>query len=199
MLEAEFLYGATAWDQIPANSKPEIAFIGRSNVGKSSLINSLVARKKLAFVSRTPGKTREINFFSVNGYGIFVDLPGFGFASVSKSLREQFVSLNYQYLEQRKELSLVCVLVDSRHDPQKLDMEVMERLENAQKKFCVVLTKTDKITQIAAEERKHQIKELMKYCQYFIDVVLYSVEKPVGKYELLGLIKKYSKERSIEK
>lgn len=196
MIEAEFLLGATTWEQLPANSKPEIAFIGRSNVGKSSLINSLVARKKLAFVSRTPGKTREINFYAVNGYGIFVDLPGFGFASVSKSLREQFVSLNYQYLEKRNELSLVCVLVDSRHDPQKLDMEVMERLENAQKKFCVVLTKTDKISEKASLERKEQIKDLMKYCNNFIDVVLYSVEKPKGKHELLGLIKKYSKERT---
>ncbi len=194
MLVAEFLLGATAWEHLPANSKPEIAFIGRSNVGKSSLINSLVARKKLAFVSRTPGKTREINFYSVNGYGVFVDLPGFGFASVSKTLRDQFVSFNFQYLQQRRELSLVCVLIDSRHDPQKHDLEILERLENSRKKFCIVLTKTDKISENAAKERKEQIKELMKLCQHYIDVVLYSVEKPAGKHELLGLIKKYTKE-----
>jgi GTP-binding protein len=124
---------------------PEFAFIGRSNVGKSSLINLLTNKEGLARVSKTPGRTREINFFSINNAWNLVDLPGYGYAKVSKFQREQFNEFVSDYLLNRETLTGTFVLIDARHTPQKIDLEFVAWLIEAQLPFALIFTKTDKI------------------------------------------------------
>ena len=119
--KAEFIMGTSKPDGFPELNLPEIVFVGRSNVGKSSLINSLVHRKNLARTSSTPGKTSEINFFNVEDIWTLVDMPGFGFTKKGVKKREEWYKLNFSYLEKRENMKLVCVLIDSRHDPMEMD------------------------------------------------------------------------------
>ena len=130
----------------PVDGRPEIAFLGRSNVGKSSLLNSLLQRKGLARTSNTPGRTQSINFFLINDAFYFVDLPGYGFAKVSKSMRSDWGKMAEEYLSQREQLALSIQLVDSRHKPSQLDLQLHEWLEFNQKDYLVVATKTDKLS-----------------------------------------------------
>ena len=126
--EAIFLQSNTDYEKCPKPDKPEYAFIGRSNVGKSSLINALVQKKNLAKTSQTPGKTQLINHFQIDKKWYLVDLPGYGYAKVSKTDREKFEKMIHGYLENRENLLYTFVLVDIRHEPQKLDMEFMNNL-----------------------------------------------------------------------
>lgn len=192
-VHAEFLTGASAPIHFPKTDWPEIAFIGRSNVGKSSLINSIVRRKQLALTSSTPGKTQQINFFLVENSWVLVDLPGFGYASVGKVKRIEFSKLNYSFLESREQLRMVCMLIDSRHDPSQTDIGLIEWLELNQIKYTVLLTKCDKLKPGAEVERHSQIKGLVLYCEYCIDVLSYSVENGLGREQLWGIIKRESK------
>jgi GTP-binding protein len=128
--KAEFIIGVAEENKFPTLNLPEIAFIGRSNVGKSSLINNIVMRKNLARISSAPGKTREINFFVVENKWLLVDMPGLGYATIGKSHRERWAELNYKYLEKRETLKFVCVLIDSRHEPMDTDIALIEFLEN---------------------------------------------------------------------
>ena len=130
----------------PQDSRPEIAFLGRSNVGKSSLLNSLLQRKGLARTSNTPGRTQSINYFLINEQFYFVDLPGYGFAKVSKSMRADWGKMAEDYLSDREELALCIQLVDSRHEPSKLDLQLHEWLNFNEKKHVVVATKSDKLS-----------------------------------------------------
>jgi GTP-binding protein len=174
--DAQFLIGATKPEHFPAaTTLPEVAFIGRSNVGKSSLINSIVRRKNLAHVSGTPGKTQQINFFGVNHQWMLVDCPGFGYAKVSQTERKAWKSLMHQYLHEREQLRMVCQLIDIRHDPSDLDMAMIEELELATRRYVLVLTKKDKISPTAAAERKAQLSEATQYCAGCIDILPYSV------------------------
>jgi GTP-binding protein len=143
---AELITSAASADGFPAPGPPEIAFLGRSNVGKSSLLNSLLQRKGLARTSNTPGRTQSINFFLINESFYFVDLPGYGFAKVSKSMRSDWGKMAEEYLSQREQLALSIQLVDSRHKPSQLDLQLHEWLEFNQKDYLVVATKTDKLS-----------------------------------------------------
>ena len=177
-------------ESIPEIELPEIAFAGRSNVGKSSLLNSIVHRKNLARTSSTPGKTRQINFFIVENQWSFADLPGFGYAAVSKKDRANWLDLNYTYLEKRENLKLVCALIDSRHDPMETDLSFIEWLENHQRKFMIILTKCDKISTKLVAQRKEQLEGLVKNCFCCYEVLPYSSVKGTGRNELIGIIKK---------
>ena len=129
----------------PKDRIPEYAFIGRSNVGKSSLINMLMVRKDLAKTSGKPGKTQLINHFKINDTWFLVDLPGYGYAKISKKKRTIFQYFIENYFKEREQLVCTFVLIDSRHDPQKIDLEFMKFLGNNQIPFCIVFTKADKL------------------------------------------------------
>ena len=141
---SKFKTSAISFDRCLAPDFPEFAFIGRSNVGKSSLINLLTNKEGLARISKTPGRTREINFFSINDSWNLVDLPGYGYAKVSKSQRDQFNEFVSDYLLNRETLTGIFVLIDSRHPPQKIDLEFLAWLIEAQLPFALIFTKTDK-------------------------------------------------------
>ena len=143
---AEFVKSAFDRSHWPTEGRPEISFLGRSNVGKSSLLNSLLQRRALARTSNTPGRTQSINFFLVNESFYFVDLPGYGYAKVSKSMKEDWGRMAGDYLGEREELRLCIQLVDSRHKPSKLDLQLHEWLVVNQKNHIVVATKSDKLS-----------------------------------------------------
>lgn len=158
---AEFVKSAFQRDHWTSDGKPEISFLGRSNVGKSSLLNSLLQRKKLARTSNTPGRTQSINFFLVNDRLYFVDLPGYGYAKVSKSMRSDWGKMAEEYLADRDELVLSIHLVDSRHDPTALDMQLHEWLVTNQKPHIVVATKSDKLAKRVLQKSLKVLKAKM--------------------------------------
>ncbi len=197
--KAEFLMGTDKPNSFPDLKLPEIVFIGRSNVGKSSLINSLVHRKNLARISSTPGKTSEINFFNIEDIWILVDMPGFGFTKRGVKKREEWFELNFSYLNNRENLKLVCILIDSRHDPMETDLSLIEYCENNKKPYLIVLTKCDKIKEKSVIERKEQLDNLISNCLFAIDVLPYSSMTDLGRKELMGIIKKHTIKRKDEK
>ena len=142
---AEFMLGVANIQQLPKEDMREIAFLGRSNVGKSSLLNTLCGRKSLARSSSQPGKTRELNFYLINKQFHFVDLPGYGFAKVPEQIRSSWGKMIEQYLKTRRQLALVVLLIDARHDPTALDMMMVGWLEYYELPFIVALTKADKL------------------------------------------------------
>ena len=173
--------------QLPASTLPEIAFAGRSNVGKSSLLNKLFNRKSLAKVSQTPGKTATINFFSCDGVR-FVDLPGYGFAKVSKSEKERWSELIEGYFNQDRAIALVVSLVDIRHAASDLDENMVAFLQEAELPFAVALTKADKLSRQQQMKQKAAIKKQLRLAPE-VPVVVTSSEKGAGIDELRSLIK----------
>jgi len=159
---AKFIKSATQLQDCPSAEFPEFAFIGRSNVGKSSLINLLTNKNDLARVSKTPGRTREINFFKINDQWALVDLPGYGYAKVSQSMRDQFNEFVSDYILHRENLCGTFVLVDSRHSPQKLDLQFVAWLIDCEIAFALIFTKTDKIKPKVVQKNINQFKEAMK-------------------------------------
>ena len=147
---AEFVMGATSMDALPPPDLPEVAFAGRSNVGKSSLINALVNRHRLARASADPGRTREINFFLLDGRLRLTDLPGYGFAKVSRSSARKFQDLGRAYLRGRPNLKRVYLLIDARHGLKPPDLEALDALDKAAVSYQIVLTKADKLGRGAA-------------------------------------------------
>jgi len=175
------------------NNVPEYAFVGRSNVGKSSLINMLLDRKKLAKISQTPGKTQLINFFLVNNSWHLVDLPGYGFAKVKKSIRKDFDRLIKDYAAFRENLICLFVLIDSRHKPQNNDLEFMQWLGENQIPFAMVFTKTDKLSETALKTNIDFYRnEMLKEWEALPDIFLTSAENKKGREELLGFINQLS-------
>jgi len=173
----------------PAPDRPEYAFIGRSNVGKSSLINMLTNNAKLAKTSGTPGKTQMINHFVINDDFYFVDLPGYGFAKISQSERARWKKMIESYLKERENLITVFVLADSRLDPQKLDLEFLRNLGEWGVPFNVVFTKADKSTQREAHKNARAFIDAMKKEWEFIPKwFLTSSEKFLGRKEMLAFI-----------
>jgi GTP-binding protein len=186
---AEFVVSNQDVDKCPKNHIPEYAFIGRSNVGKSSLINMLTNKKHLAKTSGRPGKTQLINHFIINSNWYLVDLPGYGYAKVSKSSKKTFQKFITEYFEQRKQLVCAFVLVDIRHEPQPIDLNFMEWLGEHGIPFSIIFTKADKLKPKAIENHVEDYKNVMletweEMPQYFIT----SSSKGIGQDELLNYI-----------
>jgi GTP-binding protein len=144
---SEFVTSSARLDQFPSDGLPEIAFLGRSNVGKSSLINALTGRKGLAFTSNTPGRTQTINFYRINGAAYFVDLPGYGYARAPKELARQWQDLMESYLLTRQTLGLSFLILDARRGWMDQDLELKQWLEFHNRRYQVIVTKTDKLNQ----------------------------------------------------
>lgn len=160
--KSEFITSAVKRNQYPLDNKAEIAFVGRSNVGKSSIINALTNRKKLAKVSQTPGKTRLINFFLINDDFYLVDLPGYGYAKVSKQEQESWGKTIETYLTSREQLKRVVLLVDSRHKPTGDDIIMHEWIKHFGYDVTIVATKSDKLTRSNLKKSENIIKETLK-------------------------------------
>lgn len=158
-LTARFLSSFAKIELLPTDNKPEIAFIGRSNVGKSSLINALVERKGLAKTSSTPGKTQLLNYFVINEVFYLVDMPGYGYAKVSKDQRQDWGKVSEEYFKRRKELKLVVLLIDARHEGLANDIEVVEWFSENNIPFIVVLTKSDKVKQQDLAKHEKMLKQ----------------------------------------
>ncbi|GGH35502.1 GTP-binding protein [Mangrovimonas yunxiaonensis] len=186
---AEFIVSNSEVSKCPNNNLPEYAFIGRSNVGKSSLINMLTGKKKLAKTSGKPGKTQLINHFLINKNWHLVDLPGYGYARVSKSTKKTFQKFITQYFEKRKQLVCGFVLVDIRHDPQPIDLEFMQWLGENLIPFSIVFTKADKLKPKAIENHIESYKTiLLEFWEDMPNYFVTSSTKNMGKDELLGYI-----------
>ena len=186
---ADFVISNTDIDKCPKERIPEYAFIGRSNVGKSSLINMLTGRKSLAKTSGKPGKTQLINHFKINDNWFLVDLPGYGYAKVSKKNRSIFAKFIYEYLEKRENLICTFVLVDSRHEPQKIDMLFMEWLGQNQIPFVIVFTKMDKLSSSQLNKNITKYKtEMLKTWEDIPQTFRSSAESSLGKSEILKFI-----------
>lgn len=177
-------YGTEA--QLPESVRAEVAFAGRSNVGKSSLLNKLMFRKGLAKVSSTPGKTATVNFYDVDGVDL-VDLPGYGYAKVSKSELGRWSSLIEGYFNQDRQFALVVSLVDIRHDPSELDRNMVEFLAEAELPFAVALTKADKLSKQKANAQKQRITRTLDLPEG-TPVILTSAESGTGIDDLRRLI-----------
>ena len=186
---AVFVKSSQKWQDCPEPDMPEYAFIGRSNVGKSSLINAMMNHKDLAKTSQTPGKTQLINNFLVNDSWSLTDLPGYGYAKVSKSLRKDFEKLITNYILNRKNLVNLFVLVDVRHTPQKIDMEFMQWLGESSVPFSIVFTKADKMKSGGADRNVEAYKtELLKTWEDLPDIYVTSAEKKTGTDQILKFI-----------
>ena len=191
---AEFVKSSGKWQDCPEPNLPEYAFIGRSNVGKSSLINAMMNHKDLAKTSQTPGKTQLINHFLVNENWFLTDLPGYGYARVSKSLRKDFEKLITNYILNRKNLVNLFVLVDSRHTPQKIDLVFIEWCGENGIPFSIVFTKADKLKPNAAISNVENYQaELLKTWEDLPETYVTSAEKKVGTDEILNFISKTNK------
>ena len=192
---AEFVISNTDYKLCPKETHPEYAFIGRSNVGKSSLINALVNRKNLAKTSGKPGKTQLINHFKINDSWFLVDLPGYGYASTSKTNREMFKDIINKYLLNRKNLICLFVLLDIRHNPQSIDLEFMEKMGQEKIPFVMVFTKSDKISQTQISKNIKLYKtEMLKQWEYLPDMFITSSENQNGISEILKFIEEYNEE-----
>ncbi|MDD3438376.1 MAG: ribosome biogenesis GTP-binding protein YihA/YsxC [Clostridiaceae bacterium] len=181
--KCEFIKSAVHKNQYPELDLPEIAFSGRSNVGKSSLFNSLLNRKKLVKTSSSPGKTRLINFFMINDEFVLVDLPGYGYAAVSKSQRQAWGKIIENYLRYRENLKNVVLLVDIRHEPTTDDKLMYDFIKYYRKSVTVVATKLDKITRSSVNKNLNIIKQKLDINQNDI-LIPYSSETHVGREEL---------------
>ena len=187
--DARFISSNTKFDKLPKDNMPEYAFIGRSNVGKSSLINALVQRKGLAKTSATPGKTIAINHFVVNNQWYLVDLPGYGYAKRSKKSREEWRVMLASYISRRRNLLYTFVLVDSRIEPQNSDIGFMEWLGENQVPFCIVFTKADKLSKAELDNNVEAYKKrLLEDWEELPPIFITSAETKMGREELLAFI-----------
>ncbi len=193
-VEFERSFGLSS--QLPKSDLPEIAFAGRSNVGKSSMINKLFNRKRLARVSATPGKTATVNFFRLEGIR-FVDLPGYGFAKVSKSEKQRWAGLMEGYFDGSRSLELVFQLVDMRHPPSKDDLHMIDFLIQQELPFVIVLTKKDKLSKREQAERLEALKTEIPYAEQ-ITMVPFSSETGEGVDEIRGIIDEIAEELLAE-
>ena len=173
-----FMLGVAALSQLPNAILPEIAFAGRSNVGKSSLINALFNNKTIAKTSSTPGRTQQLNYFNLDNKIYIVDMPGYGFAKAPGNLVKQWQKLLLAYLQGRVNLKRVFLLIDSRHGIKKADEEIMELLDKAAVTYQIILTKTDKISQQELKKITETIsKELSKHAAAYVEIISTSSEK----------------------
>ncbi len=190
---AEFVLGAVNLRQLPKDGSREIAFLGRSNVGKSSFINKLCNRKNLARSSADPGKTREMNYYLVNGEFYFVDLPGYGYARLPEQIRSSWGKLIEQYLKTRTQLALVLQLVDARHEPTELDMMMVGWLDYYEIPFLVALTKADKLPASKMPRIVQTAKDTFSRFSNCRDVLPFSSINGLGKAEVVKIIAEHLK------
>ena len=191
---AEFVISNTDYRKCPEGTKPEYAFIGRSNVGKSSLINMLTNRKGLAMTSQKPGKTLLINHFLINNQWFLVDLPGYGFAQRGKEQREQLRQLIETYVLYREQLTCLFVLLDCRHEPQKIDLEFMEWLGENGVPFAIIFTKADKLSRSRLMGNVESYKQhLLETWEELPPIFLSSSEAKAGREEILDYIDSINK------
>ncbi|GAB1360249.1 ribosome biogenesis GTP-binding protein YihA/YsxC [Porphyromonadaceae bacterium] len=192
--DAEYVIGNTDIQKCPEGNLPEYAFIGRSNVGKSSLINMLTNRKGLAMTSSKPGKTMLINHFIINGDWYLVDLPGYGYARQSKDSRAKIQQIIEDYILERPQLTNLFVLIDSRIEPQKIDLEFMEWLGENEVPFSIVFTKTDKNSATRTRLNLDAYKEkLLEQWEELPPIFITSSETRVGREEILNYIEEINK------
>ncbi len=183
IISAEFIKSAVWPPQYPPGVMPEIAFVGRSNVGKSSLMNTLVGRKKLAKTSNTPGRTQLINFFTVNNSISFVDLPGYGFAKVAQSVKKDWGDMIEAYLRERQNLAMVIFILDIRRIPSVDDLSLRDWLEHYRIPYISVLTKSDKLSNNQAFEQRKLIEKVLG-ANVREKTILFSAKTQKGKEEL---------------
>lgn len=186
---AAFITSSTDWRKCPETHKPEFAFIGRSNVGKSSLINMLVDRKKLAKTSSTPGKTQTVNHFLVNDQWYLVDLPGYGYASASRSARFEWGKMIEHYLKNRKNLFCTFILLDARLEPQAIDLDFITWMGQHHLPLVILLTKSDKLKQQELAKSKKTIEtKLLEQWEELPPIFVTSAEKKSGRDKVLDFI-----------
>jgi GTP-binding protein len=189
MKEATFMGSFVREDKCPIDIKPEYAFIGRSNVGKSSLINMLTGKKDLAKVSQTPGKTQTINYFLIDHEWYMVDLPGIGYARISRSKREEWEKMIHFFLKNRANLQYVFMLIDAMIPPQKKDMDFLNWMGENRIPFVLVYTKTDRILPRDLKSNLKRIQdEILKYWEELPPQFITSAEKKRGKEEILSFV-----------
>jgi GTP-binding protein len=192
---AVYVISSPDYTQCPKPDRPEYAFIGRSNVGKSSLINMLTNHEKLAKTSGTPGKTQLLNHFNIDNKWYIVDLPGYGFAKVSLASRKKWEKMIEDYLRKRENLVTVFILIDSRHSPQKNDLEFVNRLGEWQIPFCIVFTKADKENQRTVSKNVKDFLDKMRTTWQFLPQhFVTSTIKKMGRDKILNLIEEMNKE-----
>ena len=193
---ATFVISNTDVKKCPSGTKPEYAFIGRSNVGKSSLINMLTGKNGLAMTSATPGKTMLINHFLINSNWYIVDLPGYGYAKRGQKGKEQIKRIIESYILQREQMTCLFVLIDSRHEPQNVDLEFIEWLGENGVPFAIVFTKADKLKseRQAKDNVQRYLNELKKQWEELPPHFITSSEKRIGRDELLGYIEQINNE-----
>ena len=188
MSKIEFIKSVSALDQLPELELPEIALAGRSNVGKSSFINTLFNRKGLAKISSTPGKTRTLNYYNVENKFYLVDLPGFGYAKVSKTERESWEKLLIKYFQNNPNITRIIHFIDSRHKPTQLDIILNKLLIGLDIPYIVLLNKVDKLKQSELAKAKREIKEVFPELSIGDNLFLFSSVKGTGKKELTNFL-----------
>ena len=189
-----FITSAPKLEDCPPESLPEICFAGRSNVGKSSLINSLVNRKRLARTSNVPGKTRQMNYYNINDTCFFVDLPGFGYAKVPVKERERWGKNIREYLLHRKTLNLIVHIIDSRHIPTGLDEDFFYWMASNERPFCVLLSKADKISKNQTSKSKTEVKKVLAEMNIEVPILAYSSDNKQGIEDVQNLLKEFVEE-----
>lgn len=189
--QAKFLTSATKLEECPPATLPEVCFAGRSNVGKSSLINSLLNRKNIARTSNVPGKTQQMNYYQIGEQAYLVDLPGYGFAKVPKKERDRWGNNIREYLLERDSLSLILVVIDARHEPSALDQDFFYWMGMNQKPFCVLMSKADKLSNNKVVQSKARVKRLLAEMNIEVPVMAYSATSRKGIEEIQNLIMEF--------
>ncbi|MEX0845278.1 MAG: ribosome biogenesis GTP-binding protein YihA/YsxC [Balneolaceae bacterium] len=189
--QPKFITSATKLEECPPAGLPEVCFAGRSNVGKSSLINSLLNKKNIARTSNVPGKTQQMNYYQVGNEFFLVDLPGYGYAKVPKKERERWGKSIREYLLDRESLRLILHVVDARHEPSQLDEDFFYWMALNEKPFAVVLSKSDKISKNKVGQSKAKVRQVLKEMNIEIPIIPYSTSSKAGIAEIKDLITEF--------
>lgn len=189
--QATFITSAPKLEDCPAETLPEICFAGRSNVGKSSLINALMNKKRLARTSNVPGKTQQMNYYNISDSCYFVDLPGYGYAKVPKRERERWGRNIREYLEKRKTLRLILHVVDSRHKPTELDQDFFYWMATNEMPFSVLMSKADKLSNNKRAKSKADVRKILAEMNIEVPILAYSSESKLGIEAVQDLISEF--------